>query len=334
MLLGKGVDKKVIVVKAAGFGSRLQGVSREEHLRGVLHPNLHVILLCRDTEMLLEKKIDMMIAFSKGFFVILGAKAATGILLDKIRQRIHGKALVCQRIGIALTFKAQNHQKCLELLRKKFGIGVGRQGVGAKITQMRNAIKIGGQIAVGGKDHAMGTYADGRGTALTPGVKVDIECRVIVVFHRLLIGIGREQKELMRAYGQRLTVGIERALPFFHQHQNPIGNALAVRVAVDAAYLSKGFDLDAGVYFKPRFVHIHRAVSNIQFGRNVDLVRDVFPVLFPLSDAFCEQIFDLPVYRAEIILRPSGNGDVELWGEAQRDLLFLIIVHISTGCPS
>jgi FlaA1/EpsC-like NDP-sugar epimerase len=58
VLLGKGVDKEVIVVKAAGFGGFLQGMSREEHLCGVLHSYLHVILLYRNAKVLFEKQIE------------------------------------------------------------------------------------------------------------------------------------------------------------------------------------------------------------------------------------------------------------------------------------
>ena len=334
MLLGKGVDKEVIVVKAAGFGGFLQGMSREEHLCGVLHPYLHVILLYRNAKVLFEKQIDVMVALSKGFFVILGAQEATGVFLDKICKRIHGKALMCQGLGIALTSKAQDHQKSLELLRKEFGIGVGCQGVGAKVAQMGKTIKIGGQIAVGGKDYAIGVYTDGRGTTLSLGIKMNVECRVIVVFHWLLIGVGREQKELMRSHAKGLMIGVQRALSFFHQYQNPVVNTLPFGMAIGIAYLPQGVDLDVGVYFKPSFDHIHSTVLNIQLGRNIDLIRDVFPILFSLSDAFGEQIFDLTVHRAKIILCPGGNGGVELGGEAQRKLLFLIIVHINTGCPS
>ena len=41
-----------------------------------------------------------------------------------------------------------------------------------------------------------------------------------------------------------------------------------------------------------------------------------------LSHAFREEIFDLPVHRAEIVLSPRGKGFVELCVQAERDLLF------------
>ena len=77
-----------------------------------------------------------------------------------------------------------------------------------------------------------------------------------------------------------------------------------------------------------------KLLRNIELGRNVDLIGNVFSVFLPLSHTLGEQIFDLTVHRAKIILRPRGNGGVELGGEAQRDLFFLTVVHISTSCPS
>ena len=65
----------------------------------------------------------------------------------------------------------------------------------------------------------------------------------------------------------------------------------------------------------------------IKLRRHVDLFADVFAVLFPLTDALGEQIFDLAVDRAEVILRPGSNGGVELGRKAQGHLLFGAIVH-------
>ena len=73
---------------------------------------------------------------------------------------------------------------------------------------------------------------------------------------------------------------------------------------------------------------------NIQLRRHVDLIGDVFAVLFALAHTLGKKIFDLPVDRAEIILCPGGDSGVELGRETQRDLLFLLIVHINRGCPS
>ena len=46
----------------------------------------------------------------------------------------------------------------------------------------------------------------------------------------------------------------------------------------------------------------------IKLRRHVDLLADVLAVLFPLAYALGEQIFDLAVDRAEVILRPGGDG--------------------------
>ena len=50
----------------------------------------------------------------------------------------------------------------------------------------------------------------------------------------------------------------------------------------------------------------------INIKRQVDLVRDVFAVFLSLPDTFGQKILDLSVDRTEIILRPGGNGGVEL----------------------
>ncbi len=67
---------------------------------------------------------------------------------------------------------------------------------------------------------------------------------------------------------------------------------------------------------------------------NIRLLRYVFPGFSPLPDTFSQQIFDLAVDRAKIVLRPGGNGIIELGREAERDLLLLVVAHINTGFPS
>ena len=78
---------------------------------------------------------------------------------------------------------------------------------------------------------------------------------------------------------------------------------------------------------------------DIQFGRHVDLVRDVLAVLFALTHTLGEQILDLPVHRAEVILSPRGKGIVELRIQAQGDLLFRLchqyrLPLFTMGCAS
>ncbi len=43
------------------------------------------------------------------------------------------------------------------------------------------------------------------------------------------------------------------------------------------------------------------------------MVGDIFSVLFPLSDTFGQQIFDLAVDGTEIVFRPRGNGVVKFF---------------------
>lgn len=59
--------------------------------------------------------------------------------------------------------------------------------------------------------------------------------------------------------------------------------------------------------FMPKYRDFY---SNIQFGRNVDFVGDIFSVLFPLPNALGKEVFDLPIHGTEVVLRPSGDGVV------------------------
>ena len=85
----------------------------------------------------------------------------------------------------------------------------------------------------------------------------------------------------------------------------------------------------------------HFCLLDIQFWWEVDLVGDVFAVLFALAHALGEEIFDLPVHRAEVVLGPGSKGVVELRVQAQRDLLFAVsaisvkaaAVHDGLGVP-
>ena len=69
------------------------------------------------------------------------------------------------------------------------------------------------------------------------------------------------------------------------------------------------------------------ALRNVQLRWNVQLGGNVFSVLFALAYTLAKQIFDLTVYRAEIVLSPSGNGVIQLRREPQGDLFFMCIVH-------
>ena len=62
----------------------------------------------------------------------------------------------------------------------------------------------------------------------------------------------------------------------------------------------------------------------IELGRNVDLLADVFAVLFPLAHTLGQKILDLAVDGAEIVLCPGGDGGVELGGQAQGHLLLAL----------
>lgn len=47
--------------------------------------------------------------------------------------------------------------------------------------------------------------------------------------------------------------------------------------------------------------------------------------LFPPFNALSQQVFDLPVEGAEIVLRPRAEFFIQRVGDAKRHLLFLIV---------
>ena len=74
-------------------------------------------------------------------------------------------------------------------------------------------------------------------------------------------------------------------------------------------------------------------LSDVERGRFIHGVGDIFAVFSPLFHAFGEQVFNLSVHRAKVILRPSGNLIIEFGGKAQRHLLFWG-GHLNTDCPN
>ena len=67
--------------------------------------------------------------------------------------------------------------------------------------------------------------------------------------------------------------------------------------------------------------HILNTCSlEIELGRNVDLLADVFAVLFPLAHALGQKILDLAVDGAEIIFCPGGNLIIKLCRKPERNL--------------
>ncbi len=69
-------------------------------------------------------------------------------------------------------------------------------------------------------------------------------------------------------------------------------------------------------------------LRNIKFGRHIEVVRDIFTVFLALADAFCQQIFNLTVDTAEIVLCPACYGLVQLRRKPQRYLLLSVIAHL------
>ena len=72
---------------------------------------------------------------------------------------------------------------------------------------------------------------------------------------------------------------------------------------------------------------------NVDIQRLIQRLGHVFSILLPLPHAFGQQVLDLPVGRAEIVLRPGRNLVVQLCRQPQENLFFLSIRHINTGFP-
>ncbi len=65
---------------------------------------------------------------------------------------------------------------------------------------------------------------------------------------------------------------------------------------------------------------------NIKFGRDIYLIGDIFAILFPLTHALGQQIFDLSVYAAKVVLCPCCDGIIKLGGYSQGYLLFFFVI--------
>ena len=61
---------------------------------------------------------------------------------------------------------------------------------------------------------------------------------------------------------------------------------------------------------------------NVELGRFIQVLGDVFAVFLALAYAFRQQVFDLPVDGAEIILCPGSDLGIKRFRNAQRDLFF------------
>ena len=68
--------------------------------------------------------------------------------------------------------------------------------------------------------------------------------------------------------------------------------------------------------------------SDIQFGRNVQLLWYGRTILFSLADALCQQILYLAIHRSKVILGPGCDGVIELGGQTERYLFFGIVRHL------
>ena len=60
----------------------------------------------------------------------------------------------------------------------------------------------------------------------------------------------------------------------------------------------------------------------------------VFTAFFAPPDTFGQKIFDLPVYRTEIIFRPRGNIRIKLMRQPEQYLFFWRGRHISKDFPN
>ena len=85
----------------------------------------------------------------------------------------------------------------------------------------------------------------------------------------------------------------------------------------------------ANIKIAPHGLTIRCYCLQLEIWRLVDFIRDIFSALLVLLYAFGQNVFDLTVDRAEVLLRPRRELVVQLFGQAQRYLLLLR--HISTA---
>ena len=64
-------------------------------------------------------------------------------------------------------------------------------------------------------------------------------------------------------------------------------------------------------------------ILNINFQRFIDILPDIFSVLFALPHALGQKVLDLTVHRAEVIFCPRGDFRKQFRGNPQRHLFFL-----------
>lgn len=72
-------------------------------------------------------------------------------------------------------------------------------------------------------------------------------------------------------------------------------------------------------YRKRKIVGKNSSVK-IQLRRLVEMLRNVLPILLALPDTFGQEVFDLAVDRAEIVLRPGSDCVIELFIQPERNL--------------
>ena len=74
------------------------------------------------------------------------------------------------------------------------------------------------------------------------------------------------------------------------------------------------------IIFVVKLRHIEEKLLDIKLNRLIEIVRNVFSVLLSLLDTFGQEILDLAVNRAEVILRPCRNCGEKTGRESQGDL--------------
>ena len=68
--------------------------------------------------------------------------------------------------------------------------------------------------------------------------------------------------------------------------------------------------------------------SDIQFGWNIQFLRNGRAILLSLADALCQQILYLAIHRSKVILGPGCDGVIELGGQTERHLFLGIVCHL------
>ena len=74
------------------------------------------------------------------------------------------------------------------------------------------------------------------------------------------------------------------------------------------------------------FLRLDKSLD-VDIQRFIQMFGYIFAVFPALPDTFREEILDLSVDRAEIVLRPGGDIVIQLFREPERNLFLFLFIH-------